>query len=271
MSELVEAATVILLRDGPDGLETLMLRRNSKLAFAGGMWVFPGGRVDPEDRTDVAPSDELGAARRAAVREAVEEAGLAIAEEALVPFSHWTPPDLAPKRFLTWFFVAGAFDGDVAIDLGEIHDQAWMRPADAMKRRNALEIELMPPTWVTLDRLAAFPTSRRPRRRARPHARALRHAHRTDARRRRRAVARRRRLRERERDPRRRAPPPLDARGGLALRARLTVRRPSRAARAPPDQTSTRRRRSAFAITETELRLIAAAAIIGLSSRPKNG
>ena len=46
----VPAATVILLRDGPDGLETLMLRRNSKLAFVGGMWVFPGGRVDPEDR-----------------------------------------------------------------------------------------------------------------------------------------------------------------------------------------------------------------------------
>jgi 8-oxo-dGTP pyrophosphatase MutT (NUDIX family) len=157
MSELVEAATVILLRDGPDGLETLMLRRNSKLAFAGGMWVFPGGRVDPEDRTGVADDDALGAARRAAVREALEEAGLAIAEAELVPFSHWTPPDIAPKRFLTWFFVAGAFAGDVSIDLGEIHDQAWMQPAHALKRRDALEIELMPPTYVTLDRLAAFP------------------------------------------------------------------------------------------------------------------
>ena len=36
-------------RRAPTGVETLMLRRNSKLAFAGGAWVFPGGRIDPED------------------------------------------------------------------------------------------------------------------------------------------------------------------------------------------------------------------------------
>ena len=47
-SEPVHAATVILLRDTGRGPETLMLRRNSKIAF-GGMWVFPGGRVDPAD------------------------------------------------------------------------------------------------------------------------------------------------------------------------------------------------------------------------------
>jgi len=156
MSEMVEAATVILLRDGEQGLETLMLRRNSKLAFAGGMWVFPGGRVDPEDRTGLATDDDLGAARRAAVREALEETGLAIVEDDLVAFSHWTPPDVAAKRFLTWFFVARAPVGEVSIDLGEIHEQAWMSPADAMRRRNALEIELLPPTWVTLERLATF-------------------------------------------------------------------------------------------------------------------
>ena len=46
---LVAAATVLLLRDNTDaGLEVLMLRRNSKIAF-GGMWVFPGGRVDADD------------------------------------------------------------------------------------------------------------------------------------------------------------------------------------------------------------------------------
>lgn len=156
MSEIHDAATVILLRDAEQGLETLMLRRNSKLAFAGGMWVFPGGRVDPADREGLAPEDDLGAARRAAVRESLEETGLAIREDALVPFSHWTPPDVAVKRFLTWFFVAEAPYGDVSIDLGEIHDQAWMSPADAMRRRNSLEIELLPPTWVTLDRLSQF-------------------------------------------------------------------------------------------------------------------
>jgi 8-oxo-dGTP pyrophosphatase MutT (NUDIX family) len=157
MIEPVEAATVVLLRDGAEGLETLMLRRNSKLDFAGGMWVFPGGRVDPADRVGLEATDDLGAARRAAVREAHEEASIAIAEDALVPLSHWTPPDMAPKRFLTWFFIATAFAGEVSIDRGEIHDQAWMRPGDAMRRRNALEIELMPPTWVTLEQLAGFP------------------------------------------------------------------------------------------------------------------
>ena len=46
--ELIPAATVVLLRDGADGIETLMLRKNSKIAFAG-MWVFPGGRIDVEE------------------------------------------------------------------------------------------------------------------------------------------------------------------------------------------------------------------------------
>ena len=74
------AATVVPLRDGNDGLETLMLSRNSKIAF-GGMWVFPGGRVDEADRVG---SDERAGARRAAVRESFEEAGLAIEEGSLI-------------------------------------------------------------------------------------------------------------------------------------------------------------------------------------------
>jgi 8-oxo-dGTP pyrophosphatase MutT (NUDIX family) len=148
--ESVPAATVVPLRDGPTGLETLMLRRNSKLAF-GGMWVFPGGRVDDAD----GPGDELAMARRAAVREAEEEAGIVIDAAELVPFSHWTPPQGAPRRFLTWFFLApvrGAVD--VVIDMGEIHDHGWLSPADAMARRDAGEYELAPPTWMTLWRLA---------------------------------------------------------------------------------------------------------------------
>ena len=50
------AATVVLLRDGDDGLEVLLARRSSKLAFHGGAWVFPGGRIDPDDYGD-APDD----------------------------------------------------------------------------------------------------------------------------------------------------------------------------------------------------------------------
>lgn len=148
------AATVILLRDGERGLETLMLRKASKIAF-GGMSVFPGGRIDPEDWSGLAPDDILGAARRAAVREAFEECGLRIDADAVVHYSHWTPPMVHMRRFVTWFFVARAGDGEVEIDHGEIHESTWLRPLDALARREAGEIELAPPTLVTLVELSA--------------------------------------------------------------------------------------------------------------------
>src|SRR5437899_11859925 len=79
-----------------------MVRRSSKLEFAVGMWVFPGGRVDPDD---IPPDgDVIEAARHAAVREAQEEADLVVDADALVPFAHWVPPPVTAKRFATWFF-----------------------------------------------------------------------------------------------------------------------------------------------------------------------
>lgn len=152
--ESVEAATVVFLRDGEDAVETLLLRRNSKLGFAGGAWVFPGGRVDPGDRRP--GDDELAAARRAAVREAAEEAGLVIDEGDLVPFSHWTPPLVAIKRFATWFFLAPAPATAVAVDGGEIVDHLWVSPSQALGRHAAGEVELLPPTWVTLDLVSRY-------------------------------------------------------------------------------------------------------------------
>ena len=151
----VPAATVILLRDTSEGLATLMLRRNSKLAFAGGMWVFPGGRVDPEDRLSV-DQDELAVARSAAAREAREESGVEVAPGEMLTFSHWTPPAISPKRFSTWFFAAATTAEAVQIDDGEIKAHAWMGPRDALRRRDAGEIELAPPTWVTLHELSAW-------------------------------------------------------------------------------------------------------------------
>ena len=156
----IPAATVVLLRDGEPGLETLMLRRNSKLEFAGGMWVWPGGRIDPDDYDGGAPTDEPtaleAAARRAAVREAAEESDLVVDADSLVWFSHWTPPPVIPKRFATFFYAAPAPTGAVHIDGGEIHGHGWFTPTDAMNRRNALELELSPPTWITLEQLAGF-------------------------------------------------------------------------------------------------------------------
>lgn len=151
---IVPAATVVIVRDGPAGVETLMLRKNSKLAY-GGMWVFPGGRIDDDDR--VGAPDAEAAARRAAAREAVEEAGMAVVVDELAWIAHWTPPALAPRRFATWFFVGpAAADHVVTIDGGEIHESEWMRPADALVRRDAGEVELAPPTWMTLSYLADF-------------------------------------------------------------------------------------------------------------------
>ena len=156
----VPAATVVPLRDGATGLETLMLRRNSRLEFAGGMWVWPGGRIDPDDYPGAIVTDDPDvleqAARVAAVREASEEAGLAVDPGSLVWFSHWTPPPVSPKRFATWFFAAPAPEGRVTVDGGEIHDHAWWTPSEALRLRNALEIELSPPTWITLEHLKDY-------------------------------------------------------------------------------------------------------------------
>ena len=49
------AATVVLLRDGPDGLETLLTRRPTTMAFAADVHVFPGGRVDAADADPRSP------------------------------------------------------------------------------------------------------------------------------------------------------------------------------------------------------------------------
>ena len=145
-----------------------MLRKTSAIAF-GGMWVFPGGRVDPEDAGGVDPAElvadpgaEEVAAQRAAAREAFEEADLLVVPEDLVPFSHWTPPEVAMganKRFATWFFVCRApvgEAGEVTVDGGEIDDHTWAAPAGVLARRDAGEIQLVPPTVVTLADLARF-------------------------------------------------------------------------------------------------------------------
>ncbi|MEM7134963.1 MAG: NUDIX domain-containing protein [Myxococcota bacterium] len=147
------AATVLCLRDGKHGVEVLLVRRNSKLVFHGGAWVFPGGRVDPADVglgvADGALFEET-AARAAAAREAREETSLGLDAEALIALSHWTTPPGFPRRFSTWFFIADARGGEVAVDQGEIDAYWWSTPDAAIARRAEGEIELPPPTFVSL-------------------------------------------------------------------------------------------------------------------------
>jgi len=153
------AATVLALRDGEGGPEILMVQRNAKGTFASN-WVFPGGKVDPEDFHG--DDDIVAASRRAACREALEEADLVVDEAGLVPFSHWMPPTVVPRRFATWFYATEApqgVDGDVTIDGGEIVDHLWVTPAEALEKHAAGEVMLVPPTWITLKHLSSFTTT----------------------------------------------------------------------------------------------------------------
>ena len=148
----IPAATVILLRDSDRGVETLMLHRTSKVHF-GGMWVFPGGRIDPEDYPE--SNDVNIAAQHAAVRETLEETGITIGGDAFAWFAHWTPPAGTPRRYATWFF-ASILETDqvIAVDGFEIQNHEWIQPAEALARHAAGEIDLAPPTWITLHQLA---------------------------------------------------------------------------------------------------------------------
>ncbi len=152
------ASTVVLLRDSPDGLETLLLRRNKALLFAGGYWVFPGGALEAGDR-EAAAGDEALATRLAAAREAGEEAGLRPDPDAMVLISHWTTPVNEPKRFSTWIYAAPIdSDTEVLIDGSEIHDSRWLNVATAVEEHNAGTLGVLPPTFVTLCHVAHYRT-----------------------------------------------------------------------------------------------------------------
>lgn len=88
---LIPSSTILLLRDGAEGLEVFMVVRHHQIDFASGALVFPGGKVDKADsarhvrsRVDGAEAfdDTLLALRVAAIREAFEEAGVLLARNA---------------------------------------------------------------------------------------------------------------------------------------------------------------------------------------------
>lgn len=131
------AATVLVVRDGPGGVEVYLQRRPRRMGFAGGLWVFPGGRVDDADRdaaidahwTGPPPADwadllgvPVDAARGyvvAACRETLEEAGMLLVEPAPP-----APDVVAARRRL----LAGtATFADVVRDLGATLDTALLR------------------------------------------------------------------------------------------------------------------------------------------------
>ena len=144
-----QAAALILLRDGPEGAEVLLVQRNPEQRFMGGAWVFPGGAVhDGEDRDHAAT----------AIRELEEEAGIDLPEDTeLVPFSRWITPEgeLVSIRFDTWFFAARAPDGAVATpDGGECVDARWITPSGALEAHARDELALVFPTIKHLELLS---------------------------------------------------------------------------------------------------------------------
>lgn len=152
------AASVVLCRDGaesrdrgegPAGLETYLLHRHARMAFAPSTAVFPGGGLDP---VDAAACDPL---RACGVRETREETGVVLAADELVSWAHWITPLVQPRRYDTAFFLAALPAGQEARDLSTETDRAaWIAPADALTAYAAGVLALMPPTLSVLTELA---------------------------------------------------------------------------------------------------------------------
>ena len=208
------AATVVLLRDSTAGPEVLLLRRNAQASNMAGVYVFPGGKLDADDATLDADThlDQPHATLHAnlnepdthsataaglyvaALREALEECGLLLAEplggtsavnatraramlregqpfaqvlgalqlrlqtRQLAPWSRWVTP-LAPtmgtRRFDTRFFVAQAPADQTALhDNEETTDSVWLAPRAALEQSGDGRIDLAPPQIMSLAHLA---------------------------------------------------------------------------------------------------------------------
>jgi 8-oxo-dGTP pyrophosphatase MutT (NUDIX family) len=143
------AATVVLLRPATSGFEVYAIRRATTMAFASGMYAFPGGSVEPGDAGVPA----------AAVRELAEETGVRLAADALVPWARWITPEFESRRYDTYFFLARMpVDQRVGDASGEADHAEWISPTRALERLAAGEVAMLPPTAVTLRELAAFPS-----------------------------------------------------------------------------------------------------------------
>ena len=196
--DAVPAATLIVMRDRIDGdPDILMTERARAMAFAPGAMVFPGGRVDPGDvklanARDPADRDDE-AARIAAIRETIEEAGLPIgvsampdaaaratlrallrggmslgealaatgatlATDALVPFARWCPAHHVVRRFDARFYLvalpAGAPPPEV--DGTENVRLCWATARTLLDDADAGRTTLIFPTRRNLERLARF-------------------------------------------------------------------------------------------------------------------
>lgn len=193
----IPAATLVIFREPPGGPpELLMVERAKAMAFAAGALVFPGGRIDPGDRAlaaDLGGDPDDTAARIAAIRETIEEAGLPIglsatpptsalatlrtalhagepfAEalatahasldlDALVPFARWLPQHPGMRIFDTRFYLARlpADAPAASVDATENVSLRWASAAQVLAEADAGRATIIYPTRRNLERLAQF-------------------------------------------------------------------------------------------------------------------
>ncbi len=191
----IPAATLVVFRDAGDGPpELLFVERAKAMAFAGGALVFPGGRVDPGDHALAAvlgTGDAESAARIAAVRETIEEAGLPIGLspmpsptafarmraalhagtafgealtdaavgldlDALEYFARWRPAHAHARIFDTRFYLARLPAGapEAQVDATENVRLLWATAADVLAEADAGRATIIFPTRRNLERLA---------------------------------------------------------------------------------------------------------------------
>lgn len=193
LPEPIPAATLVLMREAADGPpELLVTERTGHMAFAAGALVFPGGRIDAGDHLT---AELLGtdAAKVAAIRETIEETGLApglapapdaatvaslrrgIADEepfaslleahglaldpeALIPFARWCPNFRETRRFDTLFFLAEAPAGapEPEVSAHEAVRAFWASAKEILAEIAAGRAHAIFPTRRNLERLALF-------------------------------------------------------------------------------------------------------------------
>ena len=133
----------------------LLLKRTENARFMPGVWVFPGGAVDPGD------GDSEAGHRACAVRELAEEASIELpADQELILFSRWITPEVISRRFDAWFFLALApAHTPPQPDGVETTEAGWFEPRAALAAQANDEMALAFPTVKQLESLLPFGTA----------------------------------------------------------------------------------------------------------------